>query len=468
MSTMANAFTTETNWQAEKTNSKLGQCGKFVIDDTAGTIRLPCVINAQGLTNLALIGGIKSESLPNITGVVGFSDARTDYISGAFTARSIGVLNSAYSGTSQQYVADFSASSSSSTYQNNAPVQQEAVQYPYCIVVNTGAEEAERPINNYQVNNVYSYGMSQYYKGTMNNNSWLKSAGQWNDGTVYTGMYNWLLEQRNAGVSGFAFSTDRYTDYDFVVNQTDQTFRLPLIAERILVAKKEATTTKDQSWYNLYSDGWLEQGGLGPSGTGNKTITLYKPYSKANYTIIQTPYSASGAGSYSSAIKSQTNTSFVLAVESNYDVGFCWTTCGYTDTAQNTGWNLYYYIGDTLQNAQLINVARIEEKLVTKTNKVQAAEASMPSSRYIDLTLGASGTTYTAPANGWFSLLVRGLTNLDMHKSDTISFGLVSYPYRGDWAKQFVPVLKGDTITTDYEGTPDSITFRFFYAEGDQ
>ena len=26
----------------------------------------------------------------------------------------------------------------------------------------------------------------------------------------------------------------------------------------------------------------------------------------------------------------------------------------------------------------------------------------MPSSRYIDLTLGASGSTYTAPANGWF------------------------------------------------------------------
>lgn len=213
ISTRPSLFTTETEWQQIKSSSKLGQCGKFVIDDTAGTIRLPCVINAQSLSDLASIGEIKSESLPNITGVVGFSDARTDYISGAFTARSIGVLNSAYSGTAQQYVADFSASNSSSTYQDNAPVQQEAVQYPYCIVVNTGVEEAERPINNHQVNNVYSYGMSQYYKGTMNNNSWLKSAGQWNDGTVYTGMYNWLLEQMNAGVSGFVSSTATYTDF---------------------------------------------------------------------------------------------------------------------------------------------------------------------------------------------------------------------------------------------------------------
>lgn len=204
--------------------------------------------------------------------------------------------------------------------------------------------------------------MSQYYKGTMNNNSWLKSAGQWNDGTVYTGMYNWLLEQMNAGVSGFVSSTAAYTDYDFVINTTDQTFRLPLLSNRVLVEKKELTDS-DSTWYNLYSDGWLEQGGLGPSGSGEKTITLYKPYSNANYTIMQTPYSSGGHGSYSSAIKSQTNTSFVLSVGSNYDVGFYWTTCGYTDNAQNTGWNLYYYIGDTLQNAQLINVARIEEKL---------------------------------------------------------------------------------------------------------
>ena len=70
-----NLSTTETNWQAEKTNSKLGQCGKFVVDDTAGTIRLPCVVNAQGLTDLQYLRTIKNESLPNIAGntkIVGF------------------------------------------------------------------------------------------------------------------------------------------------------------------------------------------------------------------------------------------------------------------------------------------------------------------------------------------------------------------------------------------------------------
>lgn len=211
-------FTTETNWQAEKTNSKLGQCGKFVVDDTAGTIRLPCVVNAQGLVDLALIGEIKSESLPNITGTtqpsntVGFRDDAMQ--GGAFYLDKTTELanypqpSSKYKG----YPLKFDTSRLSSVYQDNAPVQQEAIQYPYCIVVNTGVDETDRPINNYQVNNVYSYGMSQYYKGTMNNNSWLKSAGQWNDGTVYTGMYNWLLEQVNKGVDDFI--TTKFRQYD--------------------------------------------------------------------------------------------------------------------------------------------------------------------------------------------------------------------------------------------------------------
>lgn len=320
-----NLSTTEDNWQAEKTNSKLGQCGKFVVDDTAGTIRLPAVVNAQGLVDLALIGGIKSESLPNITG---FEDmwgigTGTDNPSGSYKKRKTGTNADVTQGGGQfqTYLHEFDASGSSSTYQDNAPVQQEAVQYPYCIVVNTGVEEAERPINNYQVNNVYSYGMSQYYKGTMNNNSWLKSAGQWNAGTVYTGMYNWLIEQMNAGVSGFVASTAAYTDYDFVINTADQTFRLPLKAELdtvpsgwnlyyyvgdtlqnaqlVNVARIEEKLTdvnassrgyvvdsyrNGTEWYRVYSDGWCEQGGRLTNRTEVVlTFNLLKPFADTNY-----------------------------------------------------------------------------------------------------------------------------------------------------------------------------------------
>lgn len=344
ISTRPSLFTTETEWQQIKSSSKLGQCGKFVIDDTAGTIRLPCVINAQSLADLASIGGIKSESLPTAVALVGYNG-----VSGEFRQK---VANYTYTSDSHQgnTSAPFSAKTTSGSqvdYLNDKPVQQEAVQYPYCIVVNTGVDEAERPINNYQVNNVYSYGMSQYYKGTMNNNSWLKSAGQWNDGTVYTGMYNWLLEQMNAGVSGFVASTAAYTDYDFVINTTDQTFRFPL----------------KNGQEGVFADGVKGNGiaiglvdGLGSNhalgGQAVKTDNGYSYYLGSQKSKYGTAVGTAMGGFATPAA----NTTFGLTTDPSKS-GII------VDKTVPEGWNLYYYIGDTLQNAQLINVARIEEKL---------------------------------------------------------------------------------------------------------
>ncbi len=549
MATMANAFTTEENWQAEKTNSKLGQCGKFVVDDTAGTIRLPCVVNAQGLADLALIGGIKSESLPNITGdynsVVGYTNASKTK---AFQDSTVASSSFGASGSGVgRFNLKFSASKSSSTYQDNAPVQQEAIQYPYCIVVNVGVEETDRPINNYQVNNVYSYGMSQYYKGTMNNNSWLKSAGQWNDGTVYTGMYNWLLEQMNNGVSGFlnsvmyAYSpsgsgiiftlptltpkvgmtcygwtdgsyenmplsvitsvagdgsfqaeyqgtnyvfvrnpgkdqaTVYPTDYDFVINTADKTFRLPLL-------------NGDENWVGnetsvLSTADIVKDSPFQWTATKNGFVkfTCYK----ANTTQVVIAR-INGKTLIHSGVATTTTTprpGFWLKVRKGDTISISaesqtLSAVSITFIPAVGNGSLYYYIGDTLQNAQLINVARIEETLVTKTNKVQAAEASMPSGRYIDLTLGSSGTTYTAPANGWFSLRwwsTASATSYFNLYNTTAGIGMLVVPNQGYAYEQrfFVPAKKGDVISFIYGNIEsDSGThakhFRFIYAEGDQ
>lgn len=68
-----------------------------------------------------------------------------------------------------------------------------------------------------------------------------------------------------------------------------------------------------------------------------------------------------------------------------------------------------------------INVGAISESLNNKVDlnqlntNTQGLEylsgLGMPSSKYIDLTLGASGTTYTAPANGWVNM--RGSINFN-------------------------------------------------------
>ena len=467
MTTMANAFTTETNWQAEKTNSKLGQCGKFVVDDTAGTIRLPCVVNAQGLVDLALIGGIKNESLPNITGETvvristnvpeGSGTIHTNTVSGAFVETGkIGYMNGGSSKTSTYFKGNFNASRSSSTYQDGAPVQQEAIQYPYCIVVNVGVEEPDRPINNYQVNNVYSYGMSQYYKGTMNNNSWLKSAGQWNDGTVYTGMYNWLLEQMNNGVSGFVASTATYTDYDFVINTANQTFRLPLLngEENLPGNKYDDLDFQTTFSYTAPANGILT---FISNVSGN-----YSNFFISRNGVRQNTGFASGTIGLGDSIPAKRGD--VLTGIVSQESGTPTKNTFRFTYAQGNG-SLYYYVGDTLQNAQLINVARIEETLVTKTNKVQAAEASMPSSRYIDLTLGASGSTYTAPANGWFCLIGPTGSSTAGYIGTNSLMGATSSGSNSYGLNIVLPVKKDDTVKIYYTSAE---TLRFIYAQGEQ
>ena len=388
MTTMANAFTTETNWQAEKTNSKLGQCGKFVVDDTAGTIRLPCVVNAQGLVDLALIGGIKSESLPNFQANLGDVFPYTE-TSGAVTStkKTVGWTITAGSNLVNGDTT-VNPSVTSSTYQDNAPVQQEAVQYPYCIVVNTGVEEAERPINNYQVNNVYSYGMSQYYKGTMNNNSWLKSAGQWNDGTVYTGMYNWLLEQMNAGVSGFVASSATYTDYDFVVNQNDQTFRLPLLngeedlpsGDSLYVSENLKTTTRT----TLFT-------------APRNVLSLVRVYNGSGYVNV---YAGDRlVGTYNPNGNGQGTISFVAlkGEEVSIEASTSGINYNYRYTSLSGNGTLYFYVGDTLQNAQLVNVARIEEKLVDKAD----SDLSNCTKPYVTETYRNGTEWYRVWSDGW-------------------------------------------------------------------
>ena len=91
---------------------------------------------------------------------------------------------------------------------------------------------------------------------------------------------------------------------------------------------------------------------------------------------------------------------------------------------------------------------------------------SMPSGRFIDLTLGASDSTYTAPANGWFCLAINnGLTYLDIWNSNGL--GIAATNYNNGFIRRFVPAFKGDVIRIFYHGTPNTALFRFIYAEGE-
>lgn len=108
---------------------------------------------------------------------------------------------------------------------------------------------------------------------------------------------------------------------------------------------------------------------------------------------------------------------------------------------------------------------------LSTAGKALASGLGMPSNRYIGLTLGASGSTYTAPANGYFCL--RG--NSGISGNFQISFYNQTANFRqtvlgnsyADWVSTYIPAKNGDVVILLYNNlTAASHSFLFIYAEG--
>lgn len=101
-------------------------------------------------------------------------------------------------------------------------------------------------------------------------------------------------------------------------------------------------------------------------------------------------------------------------------------------------------------------------------NKLQSY--SLPSSQYTTLTLGPSGSSYVAPADGWFYLAIN-TTNQDdgMFMQVSAGYGMsgVAVSFEG-WKQCTIPVRKGKSCNISYQrnGTDYGTAFRFIYAAG--
>lgn len=382
-----NLATTEENWQAEVTNSKLGQCGKFVIDDALGTIRLPKVVNINGLQDLALMGSIKAESLPNITGEFngGVNNYDTTHLeSGAFRANGASWGSNVGSGSAAtQGMKSFDASRSSSTYQDNASVQQEAVQYPYFIQVATGIETSVDVTREIELNNPFSlldYKWSEY---EITNASWLLSNGQFNSGATYVSVYELLLKIHNGtetkdGVS-VKLSTETYTDTDFVINTTDTTFRLPI-------------KVKLASGNRVAGNGMA----LGlTDGTNNFAFQTYPSLSELRTGTANFNQNVGTSGSYNDR-----GTKLTVGVTTDH------TKSG-IETSAN-GLYLYFYVGETIQDANVIAASNVLTDIANIGSRTHIVETYQNGSSWyriwsdgwceqggIATTVGQSGATIT-------------------------------------------------------------------------
>ena len=394
---------TEEEWQSIVSSSALGQCGKFVIDETAGTVRLPKVVKLQGCLTLANISNIVDAQLPDIEFNMraihygnnngGLPDGNPLADGAAQASNQVSRMTTSGT-TSAIYGADFNikASRSSSVYEADATVQEEAVQYPYFIQIATGVENEVNITNEIELNNPYTLFESKYVQASLYNSSWLLSNGTFYSKSVYVTAYEALNVEYNSEVtagttvtlpSGGSYtkrglpvklSTDEYTDYDFVINQSNETFRLPLkngmegvLADTIVSNGQVIKLQGSSSEANLQ--------GLAQNLNGicaNLQMT-----------------SAIGYGD----LKFGSETGLTLAN---------------SNSQQSENYNLYYYVGETVQNAALINAAMLGETIPELTQKIAVCRG-VPD--YSQKTEFEANTTYQLNADSMIFWYTLGATN---------------------------------------------------------
>lgn len=347
-----NLLVDEDTWQAEKNLSVFGQCGKFVLDEVAGTIRLPLIINAQGLTDLSVMGSIKNESLPNITGHLYAAltvNEKTNINAAGFFKYDdyydVGIQMNDTSALKAHSIKG-NASWSSSTYKDGAPVQQEAILYPYFIQVANEVDERLPAIREYTLNNSHFFGESKYSDVEPMNASWLVSNGAYHSGSTYGDYYRWLtdIKSGNKTVEGVSVKgvSDVYDDYDFVINTADETFRLPLLngsedlpdwtnAQRITIPY----TSKANGYITGYSDGTGDVLYKINNALVGETAGTTNWRSRGNIQIL---IKSGDVFSLENGTIEETFFSFVPAVGNG---------------------SLYFYIGDTLQDPAVINAGAV-------------------------------------------------------------------------------------------------------------
>lgn len=404
-------LTDEATWQSDKTLSAYGQVGRFVFNYssdgvTVESVRLPAVVNVQGLMDLANTGFTVPAGLPTHTHTRGSMDITgTIYNShygnnnGSNTAESTGAFSRSnkkpsmtVSGTTASiYGADyyFNAANSwtgttsapdNSIYGNSSTVQPEAIQYPYFIQIATGQETENNIVNDIELNNPFVLFTSQYTETPLYNLSWLKSDGEYKPKATYIKPYEALIVEQNTDVevgttvdlpSGTKYTkrglsvklstASDITDYDYVINTTNETFRLPL---------------KNHS-----------------ANDGNSNL------------------------------------------------------------------NLYYYVGETVQNANLIDAGRIVERFIDKQGAINAVFPATTGE--IPLSIGTSKQTYTINQDGYYQLTLVPNTNgfINLYNIKT-TIGQALPVTASVVTKINVKACKNEPVL--YEYTPTSFDFHTF------
>lgn len=152
---------------------------------------------------------------------------------------------------------------------------------------------------------------------------------------------------------------------------------------------------------------------------------------------------------------------------------------------------MFYYNGTTWDNQQRYicgtaisnNLGKIisfnpynTNQLLDKNDTTFIAEQAMPSSKYVDLELGVSGTTYTALANGYIQFVKQATASgqyMVAYDNDLPSTLVDENTIAIKWSTSgvndvlYFPVRKGQKFAIGYTFDGPTVAFRIIFAQGD-
>lgn len=491
--TTPSLFVTEEEWQATKTLSPNGIVNAFVLDEDAGTLRLPkypdYIYGGSENAEISVSGngyglgltpdGSNLFMLSKYGGDGNDTNSRPSGPHGAPVpvGGSAGAMGGGYANIAWGVHPDPAKSGLKGQLTDNT----ETITLKYVIRLATG-QETEVNIRN-DIESIVPYTLfdSKYSEAKQYNASW-GLGGSILSKSVYPTAYEAALVEYNSevadgttvelpsggsytkrGVSGgitVKLSTDEtVTEYDWKLDTVAETLTVPTLngSEDLLSDRYDDLELKASgSTYTAPANGWFWIQKLSSSTGQYLTPVIKDSNGNIKYTLTSQPTAAG----YDAEILAPVSKGDVISI--GYSVGGATKSFRFIYAKSNG--SLYFFVASVAQNAPLANLGRIEETKVDKNSSW-----GFPSNRYIDLELGASHSTYTAPANGYFSIEAKstvsnGAVNLVNKKNNLFISSRSSLA--GLTIGAYVNAMAGDEILIGYDGSLVVYHFRFIYAEG--
>lgn len=311
--------------------------------------------------------------------------------------------------------------------------------------------------------------------------SWLRAdTFSWQDGTTYSLIYNELLSEYNNSAS------TAEKEGSIIFKRTPKGYKIALPTQETAILNKY--NSDGIAWYYIldttntrFKLPRTKYGFEGLRTNVGNDIEAGLPNITGKFNSAYNSDNLSGAFGWQGNMPTQgaTNSSFTGGM--NFDASRSSSIYGNSDTVQPpaTQMYLYFYVGNYTQSAIQqtagLNSELFNNKLDLNANNLDTngksliSGLSMPSNKYTNLTLGASGSIYIAPANGWYFLSLRnGSANTYSYMNNITSNNVVGGSILvGITEQRLLPVKKGDSVMVTY-GAIDAQdkVLRFVYAEG--